>query len=78
MTFALSRNGRTRFLSYHLHASGQRIGQARQCHDIGRTGQKKTAGLAVPVNRQLDGRKQSGRLLDFIDYDRSIQIADKA
>jgi len=60
-----------------LHASGQGLGQTRQGHNIGGTGQQKPPRAPVPVHRELDGREQIGHLLDFINDNRAGEAADE-
>jgi len=50
----------------------------RQGHDVGGTRQEEPAGLTVPVHREFDGREQVRRFLDFVEDDRTGQVADKA
>jgi hypothetical protein len=49
-----------------LHAPGQRLGDRRRQQQIGRAGQQKATGTAVPVHGALDGREQRWNPLHLV------------
>jgi hypothetical protein len=60
------------------HAAGQGVSQLRQQQDIGRSGQHKSSGLAVPVDGHLQCGKELGHVLHFVEDHAARQVGHKA
>ena len=59
------------------HAVGERIGDARQCHQVGRAGEKESPGARVGVHGRLDDKDKTRGSADLVD-NRPVDVANKA
>src|SRR5680860_402217 len=61
----------------HLHAAGERVGDARQAEHVRRAGEDEAAGATVLVDARLDREQQVGRSLHLVNDQRARIAGDE-